>query len=307
MNLVAVKNAVTSRAGRQILLGKKHSPTIMFVGGIVGVVGATALACRATLRLEDVLDEAQEAHDFARTQSRKDRNRDHAYINAKAAIQITKLYAPAAGLGFVSIAALTGSHVVLTRRNIAVMGAYSALKEGFDEYTKRVIDDVGEEKHLQYRYGYEDREIVEETEKGPQVKKVRTFGRENRSPYARIFDQTCPSWEPSSELNRYFLQCQQDYANRKLHARGHVFLNEIYDALGMERSEAGAVVGWLLTKDGTGDNYVDFGMYDDNESARAFINGRENSILLDFNVNGIIYDQIEMKLPKVLGRRLSDK
>lgn len=296
MNLVVIKNAVTSRAGRQILVAQKHSPTILFVGGIVGIVGATALACRATLKLEDVVREAEEAHEYARSQSvKKDRNRDHAYINAKTVVKVTKLYAPAVGLGVISVGALTGSHVVLSRRNVAVTAAYGALERGFNEYRKRVVDDVGEDKDREYRYGYEVREIIEETDTGPQPKMIKTVRREDPSVYARFFDETCPSWEPNAEYNRYFLMCQQEFFTRKLNARGHVFLNEVYDALGMERSQAGQAVGWVLTKDGSSDNYIDFGLYDDNERARAFINGYEKSILLDFNVDGVIWDKIEKK------------
>lgn len=296
MNLVSVKNVVTSRAGRQLLVVQKNSPTILFVGGVVGIVGAGVLACRATLKLEGVIQEAEEAHDFARSLAKKkDRTRDHAYINAKTAIKVTKLYAPAVGLGVVSVGALTGSHLTLTRRNVAVTAAYAAVEKSFNEYRQRVIDDEGEDKDREYRYGSETREIIEETKTGPQPKTIKSVARQDPSGYARFFDETCPSWEPNSEYNLYFLRCQQDYFTRKLHARGHVFLNEVYDTLGIERSKAGAVVGWILSKDGSTDNYIDFGLYESNERARAFINGRENSVLLDFNVDGLIYDLIEKK------------
>jgi hypothetical protein len=63
--------------------------------------------------------------------------------------------------------------------------------------------------------------------------------------------------------------------------------------LGIDRSKAGSVVGWVITKEGTGDNFIDFGVFDgDNPRARDFVNGREGSILLDFNVDGVIYDKI---------------
>ena len=54
-----------------------------------------------------------------------------------------------------------------------------------------------------------------------------------------------------------------------------------------------AVVGWVL---GNGDNCIDFGIWDSaNEKARDFVNGREGAILLDFNVDGVIYDLIDKK------------
>jgi hypothetical protein len=110
--------------------------------------------------------------------------------------------------------------------------------------------------------------------------------------YARFFDETCNDWKRNAEYNRAFLQCQQSYYNQMLQSRGHVFLNEVYDSLGIPRSQAGAAVGWILSKDG--DNFVDFGIFDDltNPHVRDFVNGHENSILLDFNVDGIIWDKI---------------
>jgi hypothetical protein len=97
-----------------------------------------------------------------------------------------------------------------------------------------------------------------------------------------------PNWQKNSEHNKLFLKCQQSYANDMLQARGHVFLNEVYSWLGLEHSKAGAVVGWVINSDG--DNFVDFGIFDPGNS--RFVNGQERSILLDFNVDGVIYDKI---------------
>ena len=91
-----------------------------------------------------------------------------------------------------------------------------------------------------------------------------------------------------------FLRAQQQYANDKLIAQGHLFLNEVYDMLGLPRTKAGAIVGWVYDdNNAVGDNFVDFGIYDvHRETARDFVNGYERSILLDFNVDGVIYDLI---------------
>jgi hypothetical protein len=79
-----------------------------------------------------------------------------------------------------------------------------------------------------------------------------------------------------------------------LRARGHVFLNDVYDSLGIPRSKAGAVVGWVLNRNGEGDNFISFGVFDGTtQEIRDFVNGYEGSILLDFNVDGVIYDKIE--------------
>ncbi len=297
MNLVKIKNVVTSKVGRQILMGKKNSPTILFAGGVVGVVATTVLACKATLKLEDVLDEAETDRKRAnelkhKSYSEEDRLNDHRIITFRTAGKVTKLYAPAIAVGIVSIAALTGSHVVLSRRNAAVMAAYSALDKGFNEYRARVRNELGEEKDLEFRHGTQTITETIETDEGSKKVERKVASGDIPSIYAKFFDDGSTSWSREPEYNRVFLSCQQNYANDLLRARGHVFLNEVYDRLGLPRTKAGAVVGWVMSKDG--DNYVDFGIFNqDRQRTRMFVNGEEGSILLDFNVDGVIYDLLE--------------
>lgn len=120
------------------------------------------------------------------------------------------------------------------------------------------------------------------------------------SQYARFFDETSPYWYKNSglrendgpEMNLFFLRAQQNYANEKLKARGYLFLNEVYEMLGMPKTKAGQIVGWIYKENNTdGDNYVDFGIYRTEKNAK-FVNGYENSILLDFNVDGAIIDKM---------------
>ena len=206
-------------------------------------------------------------------------------------MKIVKLYIPAVIVGGLSIAALTKSHNILTRRNVALTAAYSALEKGFDEYRARVVEKYGEDEDRNLRYGTEQVEIVDEKGKKKLVTRV---GPGEPSVYARFFDNGSTSWNKEPEYNLIFLKCQQNYANDLLHSRGHVFLNEVYDMCGIPRSKAGAVVGWLLSKNGETDNWINFGVFDGRtEIARDFVNGREGAILLDFNVDGVIYDKID--------------
>lgn len=111
------------------------------------------------------------------------------------------------------------------------------------------------------------------------------------TPYAAWFDETCVAWTRDAESNKFFLLRQQEYANEKLKAKGHLFLNEVYDMLGMPRTKAGQVVGWIYDPENTiGDNYVDFGLLDARNS--EFVNGYERSVLLDFNPDGDILDRM---------------
>lgn len=306
MNLKPIVNVVTRKVGRQLLTVRKHSPVLLLGAGVVGVVATAVLASRATLKLDDILGQANEDLEKARMlesaqYSEEDRQQDILKIYIRTGFQVARVYAPAAITGILSITALTGSHVILTRRNMAVTAAYAALDKGFRAYRERVIADLGIDKDKEYRYGLTSREIVEEDEHGAHVVTVKDVVSAHGSIYARLFDETNPNFSKTHHQNQFWIQCQQNYANDKLRAQGHLFLNEVYDMLGMDRSSEGAVVGWIWDDcDGnidhcehSGDNYVDFGVFQgDRESGMRFVAGLEKSIWLDFNVDGIIYNKI---------------
>ena len=292
-----VPEAVTRTVARNTLILSKGSPGLLLGAGIVGMVGSTVLASRATLKMDRVLDEAQTKLKLAKTlehddYSEKDRGRDVTLIYFQTGVKIVKLYAPAAIVGGLSIIALTSSHRILTRRNAALTMAYGALDKGFREYRARVVDKYGEEEDRDFRYGTRQVQIVDNKGNDKMVTRVAT---ENEpSIYARFFDSYSTSWSKEPEYNLIFLRCQQNYANDLLRSRGHVFLNEVYDMLGIPRSKAGAVVGWILSPNGSSDNFINFGVFDGRDGpARDFVNGIEGSILLDFNVDGVIYDKID--------------
>lgn len=271
--------AISQAVGRKILELKKESPHIFFVGGIIGTVASTVLACRATLKLSEKLDVIQS--DLNAAKELKDEDpKDSVYIYARAGLEITKLYAPAIIVGAASIAALTGSHIQLTRRNAALMAAYGVLQQAFDDYRERVREELGEDKELEVYRAIRDEKVGKEV--------IKVVDPNKWSAYARFFDEGSPFWRKDPELNFLFVRCQQQYANDLLRARGHVFLNEVYDALGIDRCKAGAVVGWVIGA--SGDNYVSFNIYEAYQA--QFVNGWERSILLDFNVDGVIYDKI---------------
>lgn len=294
--------AVTNKFGRQILHLQKASPRIMFVGGMIGLGTAGVLACRSTLKLSDVLDEAEKKKEMAAHEHDinaekypvKDYTKDLAVIKVRTGVEVAKLYAPAVGLAIVSVALITGSHVILTKRNAGLTAAYAALDKAYNEYRDRVRTELGAEQDQKFRYGVQ---TIEETVEGKDGK-MKTVKHERASDgvpsmYARIFgEESTAAWQPNAEYNRAFLMAQQKYANDMLIARGHVTLNDVYDALGLPRTTAGAVVGWAIGSGG--DDYIDFGIFDEanNPKVRDFVNLAENSILLDFNVDGIIYDKI---------------
>lgn len=284
-----IPNVITSKVARQILVTQKHSPRLLFAVGIGGVVTSTVLACRSTLKLSDTLAEMRDNLDavnhpnFAES---SDHGRLVAYCYVTGTYKLIKLYAPAVIVGGLAITALTTSHVVLSRRNAGLTAAYALVSKAYEDYRDRVRDTYGEEVERDLYHATHTEKVKVE---GQKEKELVKFADPNKfSPYARIFEAGSPNWQKDAELNRLFIQCQQKFANDLLQARGHIFLNEVYDMIGIDRSSAGAVVGWVISEEG--DNYIDFGMF---EAANAqFVNGFEPNIVLDFNVDGVIYDKI---------------
>lgn len=304
-----VPNAVSSRFGRQLLHLQKASPQVMFGVGVAGVVGATVLACRATMKLSETLEPLEKLRDRSELHHEEHRTllerdgieteyddtmyaKDQMVLRVKTILAVTKLYAPAAGLMMLSVGLLTGSHITLNKRNASLTAAYATVDQAFEKYRSRVREQLGEDADRDFRHGVQ--EITETVEgKDGKPKTVTHKRAEGPSLYSKFFDQLCKDWQSNPEYNRVFLQAQQGYFNQLLQARGHVFLNEVYASLGMEHTGAGAVVGWVLG--GPGDDHIDFGIFDDKNNERVidFVNGRENAILLDFNVNGVIYNLID--------------
>ena len=296
----AISNAVTNKIGRQGLIIQKHSPGLLFGAGVVGMIGTVVLASRATLKLDALLEDAQQKKTEVIEKVHPnyediDRKRDLTVVYTQMAIQVCKLYGPALIVGVASVAALTGSHHILNNRVVGLTAAYNVLDKGFKEYRSRVVSELGTEKDAEFRYGTEEVEVIEEGENGKKVIKTVQQIKGKPSIYARYFDEHSTQWDRTPAYNQMFLRSQQSYANDLLNARGHVFLNEIYDMLGLSRTKEGAVVGWV--KGGlsgyTGDGYIDFGVFQgDVFQAMQFVNGEEKSVLLDFNVDGLIYDKI---------------
>jgi hypothetical protein len=288
---------VSRKLARHALEFDKHSPTIFFAAGVVGTITSTALACRATLQVSDVLAKAEDdirtAHTVQELKPEEYSDEEVAniekHVRIRTAFEIGALYAPAIGVGLLGLAALTHSNNLLSRRNAAISAAYVAVDQAFREYRERVVEHYGPEKDRELRYGVEKVQVVDpETGRKKNVHRVTSKA---PSQYAKFFGAPNPNWNGNAEYNLLFLRAQQEYANQLLHARGHVLLNDVYDGLGIARTPAGCVVGWVL---GHGDDYIDFGLWDPNGNLDVidFVKIEDGAILLDFNVDGLVYDLI---------------
>jgi hypothetical protein len=286
---------------------KKHSPEILIVAGIVGTVAGAVMACKATTKVNEILQKTKDdidiIHNIAEDENQSDYTeedvkKDLVIVYVQMGIKLLKLYAPAATLGFLSLGVILTSNNILRKRNVALAAAYSVVDKGFKEYRSRVVERFGENVDRELKYNIKAKPIEEVVidEKGKEKKIAKTVDvaeLNDYSDYARFFDATSTYWEKDSEFNLMFLRAQQNYANDKLKANGRLFLNEVYDMLDIPRTKAGQVVGWVYdVKNPIGDNYVDFGIYDMKRENARFVNGYETVILLDFNVDGNIWEMM---------------
>ena len=284
---------------------KKRSPEILVAVGVVGTVVSAVMACKATTKIDTILDEAKEqldkiheyagSPDVAEKYNAEDAKKDTAIVYAQTGVKLAKLYAPAVGLGILSISSILASNNILRKRNMAISAALAAATQDFKDYRNRVIERFGKEVDHQLRYNIKAEEIEETVtdEKGKEkkVKKSIEVADPNASGYVKYFTRSNPYWEEDSSYVEMFLRSQQNYANDKLKATGHLTLNDVYDMLGFHDSKAGMVVGWIYDLDHpNGDNYVEFDVKKVNLPNEQ--GGYEEAYAIDFNVDGNIYNEM---------------
>ena len=303
-NKTEIMKSVNGVASKTIMKLKKHSPEILVVAGIAGTVVSAVLACKATTKVAEILDETKGTldtiHEGMKTgaingqeYTTEDGKKDTVVVYAQTGMKLAKLYGPAIILGTLSITSILASNNILRKRNVALGAAYATIDKSFKEYRGRVIERFGEQVDTELKYGikakkFEEIEADPETGKEKKVKKTVMVADPNlQSDYAVYFDSKSRNYETNPDYNRMFLKAQQAFANDKLQTRGHLFLNEVLDDLDLPRTPAGQIVGW--TKDGP-DGYVNFRIV---EVERETEDGRhEPALLLDFNVEGNIWEKM---------------
>lgn len=292
---------------------KKHSPEILVTVGVVGAVASAVMACKATLKVNEIMDETKEnvemIHDCVgkglktsdgEEYTQEVANKDLAIVYVQTGWKLVKLYGPSVALGVASIGCMVGSNQILRKRNIALGAAFTAVDKSFKEYRGRLIERFGKDLDRELRFGTKAKQVEETVidENGKETTVTKTVEvvdpNVTHSIYSAVFCEGNAGWTKNAELNKVFLLQQQNYANDKLRLNGVLTLNEVYDMLGIQRTAYGQLAGWVYTEDSSiGDNFVDFGIFDVCDEKKCdFVNGFERSIILDFNCIGNILDYI---------------
>lgn len=303
------KTELVAKAGQILVktkLGiKKHSPEILVATGIGTGIVAAIIACKQTIKANDIIAEArknlqniEDVKELAANNeveyTEENEQEDRKTIGMQVAVGMVKTYALPVGLGILSITCILAGHHILKKRNVALAAAYSALSTDFMNYRKRVVNKYGKDVDFMLKNGLE-KQIVANQVIDPETGEVKetkeevlTYEGDKLSQYARVFDEVgSTQWTPSADHNRAFLLMEQNYFNERIRTRGYIFLNEVYERLGFRPTKAGSVVGWVYQNaDYEG---IDFGIFTAHtQKAAEFLEGTEPSIILDFNVQGDI-------------------
>ena len=305
-----IMNKMTRSLGKVKLKTMKYSPEILLVSGIVlGVTGAV-MACKASTKLNDIMEshkddiaavnDAEEHPDnLPEEYTPADAKKDRMIIRAQTMVKLIKLYGPALAMGTLSVMSILASHNIIRKRNLGLAAAYASVDKAFKDYRKRVVDKFGKDLDQELRFDTHA-EVVKEKVKDEDGKEktvkstYNVYDPDRFSGYARVYAEGCNGWTKDPSHNMWVLKSIQSQLNDQLKRDGFLFLNDAYEALGFQRTAEGQVVGWLYCDDNTvGDNFVDFGIFDDMYKAKEnFINGYERNIILDFNVDGPIVNMM---------------
>lgn len=308
----------------------EYSPEILIAVGVIGTVTSTVMACRATTKVSEILENTQkdindihgcvDNESLADQYTEEDVRKDLTIVYTKTGVEFIKLYAPSVVLGVLSMGCMIKSNNIMRKRNLTLAVAYSAVDKGFKEYRHRVINRFGEEVDHDIRFGTKaqkvNRVIADENGKEKKVKEtIKVVDTDILTDYSFFFDPSNPNWEKSGDYVRMFLKAQQSYANDRLRLEGVLCLNQVLEMLDIkpmsdEQFIMGQSVGWIYDEERpTGDNYIDFGidqayriaernfkkdMVTDGDWVNDF-DKYDPIVLLDFNVDGNILELLKKR------------
>lgn len=310
-------NKLTRTYGKVKLGAIKHSPEILLTAGIVTGVATVIFACKGTLKAGDVIDDhkkmmddIKEAAEIASEEeySERDQQLDTVKAYSKTAWEMFKIYAPAIGLGTLSLACVLTSHGIMRKRNLALAASVATLRTAYDEYRSRVVRDLGKDMDEHFLYDTVEETVEKEVtdpETGKTKKKKEKISVPTKaSVYSRFFDEANPNWTKTGSDNYFFIRGQLNYLQQKLVRDGYLFLNDAYKALGFPITIAGQTAGWIYDYDNKDNTIVSFVGFEDkfghesSEDTYALMNGYERNILLSFDN---LKDSIIDDLPRIDG------
>lgn len=299
---------VLTRFGSKVAFStKKASPNIMIGAGIVLGGVSIGLAINSTYkemdgiiyRHEKELDKIKKMQmlmDSGSVKPEEFNTEQMAQVKLKVKFDLVrdifKAYWPTLVTAVAGASLILGGTHILNKRHATAVAAVAAIEESFRKYRETNREEIGEEKEAAIYKKSTD--SIKELKKVNQPKDGHnTPSLDSDDVYGRYFDAYNINWTKDPSWNYTFLKDTQAFANQKLKACGHVFLNDVYRLLGYDDTEVGQLVGWRLN--GDGDGFVDFGLPSQNDfdNELALSNSADTGDFeLHFNVDGVIYHEI---------------
>jgi hypothetical protein len=298
---------------------KFRSPELLIGAGVVGLVGAAVVAVRRGVRWHSAA-KAEIVHDLETIKkaegspqyTREDKVQDYARVIGKGVWSFTQIYGPSVAAGVASVVSILAGTGVLKGRLAAMTSAAATAQAALERYRSRVREKLGEDADYEFAYEVSAKKGKIKHEDGTKESLVTYHLVPSSgewmaaSPYSRLWDENAMEWCANRDIQFLTLRSLENHFNQELNARGVVFLNDVYKALGLPMSKDAALVGWIKDYEKPkmaklaaelgrvpGDGVISFGVFEnESPSARAYLAGDDNRVVLDFNVDGVIYDLI---------------
>lgn len=132
---------VAKNVGRTIT---DNAPVILTGMAVAGTVSAAILAAKGGMQAQRELDDLLEEVEAGRA--------NEELLTFQGKLKTTwKFYIPAGLMTGATVACVIGANSVNTRRNAAIMSAYSLTDKAFQEYKEKVVEQIGEKKEQEVR------------------------------------------------------------------------------------------------------------------------------------------------------------
>jgi len=208
---------------------KRSSPTLLTCFSVIGVVGTTVLAVKATPKAVELI----------KNDSRRNHDGDpYAYTKLEAVQSCWRCYIPAALVGLSTITCIIGINVLNKRNQASLASAYALLSESYQQYRKAAKTVYGDDADSKIKV---------------QMAKDTYISADGYSVYSSDLDSESEKilcYDLFSK--RYFTSTMaavlnaQYHINRNLQLRGSVSINEFYEFLGIDKIENGDDIGWSI-------------------------------------------------------------
>lgn len=281
---------IQQMVGSVKLGAKRNAPELLLGLGLVTGTASIVLTGKASVKAKALTDGVQNKKLQLSGQFEVDCLTEEEFKNElrsvyiKYALDLAKEYAVPVSLYAATVASVFASYKIQKNRQIALSTALAACTTAYTTLLGKLK--MGAEHGLTAKEVIDGCEVIQNgvDENGEPIYEKSQGEPVNDSLYKVRFDNYSTCWEKDKFQNESTLRSEECWANDRLRLQGYLFLNDVYDRLGLPRTKAGQIVGWI--KGSNGDGFVDFGIVD--AETYADVRFDYNAFDLEFNVDGDI-------------------